>query len=210
MNKLVKSLAAFAVANGLLAGAASAASVIFEDDFNRANSNSVGNGWTELEDENNDVRILNNRLRLRDFLPGNPDAAAASAVIDATGYTNITVSFDWQSLEPNENNDDLFLVWALDPRPSLSNQGAWTEVFQGDSGGTNTFSESVSISPGADNSMFNLMFWSDVGNSNEGFLIDNLVVTGDLISPVPVPASLPLLAAAFAGFGVMRRRKNKS
>ncbi len=210
MNKLVKSLAAFAVANGLLAGAASAASVIFEDDFNRANNTSVGNGWTELEDDNNDVRIISNQLRLRDFLPGNPDAAAASAVIDATGYTNITVSFDWRSLDPNESSDDLFLVWALDPRPALTNEGAWTEVFQGGSGGTNTFSESVSISPGADNSMFNLMFWSDVGTGSEGFLIDNLVVTGDLISPVPVPASLPLLAAAFAGFGVMRRRKNKS
>lgn len=207
MKRLLKPVAAFVFGNALLVGAAAASTVLFEDDFNRSNSNSVGNGWSELEDDNNDVRVRGNTLRLRDTLPGNPDAAAASAVIDATGFKNITVSFTWKAFITNEASDELYLSWAFDPAPALTDQNAWTEVFSDGSGSTTTFSETVSLGAAVDGAMFNLMFWSDVSFFNEGFKIDNVVVTGEAITPVPLPASLPLMAAALAGFGIMRRRK---
>ncbi|WP_227268291.1 VPLPA-CTERM sorting domain-containing protein [Roseobacter weihaiensis] len=144
---------------------------------------------------------------MRDTLFGNPDAAAASAVIDATGFKNITVSFTWRAFFGNEASDDLYLSWAFDPAPALTDQNAWTEVFSNGSETTTTFSETVSLGSAADGALFNLMFWSDVSASSEGFKIDDVVVTGEAITPVPLPASLPLMAAALAGFGIMRRRK---
>ena len=78
-----------------LVSVSASAMTIFSDDFNRANSNNVGNGWSEIEDDNNDVAIVNNTLRLRDsrFL-ASPDAAVTRS-IDTSGFTSIFVDFDW-------------------------------------------------------------------------------------------------------------------
>ncbi len=192
----------------LFAGTVSAAT-LFEDDFNRSDSNTVGNGWNELEDDSNDVAIYGNSLQLRDTLWLNPDAAATSVVIDASGYENISVQFKWRSLTPNENSDDLYLSWALDPAPAITNENAWTQAFQGNDGGTSWFTESVALA-GADDAMFNLMLWSDVGLSNEGFLIDYVKVTGDAVSSVPLPAGMPLLLGGLAAFGLARRGRKQA
>ncbi len=197
--------AAGASALMLMAGTVSAAT-IFEDDFNRSNNNTVGNGWSELEDDSNDVSINDNRLLLRDTLFGEPDAAASSVVIDASGYENISVEFRWRSLSANENSDDLYLSWALDPAPAITDQNAWTQVFNGNSGGTSYFTENVALT-GAENSEFNLMLWTDVSWSNEGYLIDYIKVTGDAVSAVPLPAGLPLLLGGLGSFGLMRRKR---
>ena len=54
------------------------------------------------------------------------------------------------------------------------------------------------------------VFLDLIGAEGSGFAIDNLRfgVVGEVVEPtnVPVPAALPLLAAAVAGFGLMRRR----
>ncbi|SFT45508.1 VPLPA-CTERM sorting domain-containing protein [Sedimentitalea nanhaiensis] len=197
--------AASAAALTLIAGTVSAAT-IFEDNFNRSNSNTVGNGWNELEWNSNDVAINNNSLMLRDYLGGEPDAAASSLVIDASGYENISVEFKWRSLSPNENNDDLYLSWALDPAPAITDENAWTQVFQGNDGGTNWFTANVALA-GAENGMFNLMLWTDVGSYNEGYLIDYVTVTGDAISAVPLPAGMPLLLGGIAAFALARRKR---
>jgi hypothetical protein len=206
---MFKTAAAFAVANALMVGAASAA-ILFEDDFDRSNSNTVGNGWSELNNSSSDVAISGNRLLLRDELSGNPDAAAASATIDATGFENTMVSFTWTPLGPNSSNDLLKLVWSLaSDNLSMTNEEAWSNVvppFSVGSNGTNTVTASVGV--GATDKKFRLMFWTDVSDADEGFYIDNVKVTGDPISAVPVPASLPLLVAGLAGFGLMRRRKS--
>lgn len=205
---VLKTSACAIAALTLMASTASAVT-IFQDTFNRANSNSVGNGWTELEDDNNDVAIRTNRLRLRDTLGGEPDAAAASPLIDATGFENISVDFRWRSLGPNEGSDDLYLSFALTPAPALTNQNAWTEVFNGSSGGTSFSTENVALA-GAEDSMFNLMFWTDVSRFNEGFEITGVRVTGDAISAVPLPAALPMMLAGLGALGVARRRKTKA
>jgi len=54
------------------------------------------------------------------------------------------------------------------------------------------------------------MFWTVLngnGNTNEGFFLDNVVVTGDLIPAVPLPAGAPLLLLGLGGFAALRRRK---
>lgn len=202
--------AAVAATLTFAASATVASVVLFEDDFGRINSNSVGNGWIELESGNADVAITGERLRLRDNLAGSPDAAAASFVIDATGYENLMVSFDWRPLNTNDGGERLNLSYALDPAPAPTLQAQWTRVFRDGNGGTTVSSESVSISPGADNSLFNIMFWSQVSNgtsgNSEGFFVDNVVVTGEL-TPVPLPAGGALLLGGLAAFGAMRRKR---
>jgi len=209
MKTLVRTT--FIAAMALGASSASAATVIFSDNFNRADNNTVGNGWSELEDANNDVAVNNNTLRLRDNLTGQPDAAVGSTVIDATGYENITVTFDWRALGPNEAADDLMLSYALAPAPNLTQQNQWDQVFAGSDGGTSIFSESVTLGADTADSIFNLMFWTNVTNNNngngEGFRIDNLVVSGDAIAVVPLPASASLLLLGFGGLTALRRRK---
>jgi len=191
--------------SALLAGGASA-STLYSDDFSGGNNNNVP-GWTELENDSNDVRVRSGSLRLRDALGGNPDAAAASTVIDASGFTNIVLTFDWGAFNSNETSDSLHVAWSLAPAPAMTNEGAWTEIAEFSANSFSLSSESLSLGPAADNAMFNLMFWSDVSQSAEGFVIDNLVNTGDAVAAVPLPAGLPLLAGAFGLLGLVRRRR---
>jgi hypothetical protein len=41
-------------------------------------------------------------------------------------------------------------------------------------------------------------------------ILDNIVLTFDDVTPVPVPAALPLLLAGVGGLGLMARRKRKA
>lgn len=198
------------VVAAIFATSSASAVTLFYDDFNRSNSNNPGNGWTQLEDDNDDVGIFGNALRLRDNISGLPDAAAASKTIDATGYSNIQVEFRWRGFNNVETSDDFFLVWAEAPAPSMTNQGAWTSAFSGTTEGGTWFTELVSISPGADNSVFNLMFWTDVSYYKEGYKVDWVKVTGDKITPVPLPAALPLLAGGLGVLGIAGWRRRRS
>lgn len=194
----------------LTAGSASAVT-IFSDDFNRVDNNTVGNGWSELASGNGDVKIDGNQLRLRDNLAGSPDAAAATGVIDATGYENINVSFTWQARNRNEASDFLRLSYGLDPAPAMTDEAAWTQIFSGSDAGTNVFTASIALDALVENSLFSLMFWTEVSGNNsgndEGFMIDSVVVTGDLIPVVPLPAGGLLMLSGLAGFAALRRRK---
>lgn len=208
--KSIKSKLAVVMAAFFVAGGASAAT-IFEDDFNRNNSTRVGNGWSEIERNSNDVGIVNNQLMLRDSVNGLPDAAASSLVIDATGYENVVVEFTWRSLSSrNESSDRLYLSWAESPAPSIRDENAWTRVFSGGDSYPRTHSESISLADASD-TLFNIMLWTNVTDNRngdyEGFMIDSVRVTGDAISPVPLPAGFPLLLGGLAFFGVARRMR---
>jgi len=187
-----------------------AAIVFFADDFNRTNSNEVGNGWTELEDDANDVRIHNNTLRLRDNISHLPDAAAATMTIDPSGYTGLVAHFRWRGFQWNEHAAKLFLSYAVDPAPSLLAEKKWTTVFTGSTDGGVWNDASIALDPGVEDANFNLMFWTKVSAANEGFIIDDLKVTGSerSLAVVPLPATLPLLGLGVvcaAAFGSRRR-----
>lgn len=69
------------------------ASLVFSDNFNRANSNTVGNGWSEVQiGAGEDVGILNNKLAFP--VSGSvTDVAVAHRSLASWGYNNLTIQF---------------------------------------------------------------------------------------------------------------------
>ena len=119
----VKILGAAAAAICLSSFSASANTVLFGDDFERSQNDSVSFGWTEVERNSNDVRILNNdtetngRVLLRDSVDrngavGDVDAGLAFSTIDATGFENIEVTFRWRARSDNATTDTLNLSFS--------------------------------------------------------------------------------------------------
>src|SRR5262245_9900376 len=96
--------------------APASAAVIFSDDFNRIDNNTVGNGWSERQDDSDDVAISNQRLLIR---ADDPDGAAWHTVT-ATGYNNIVLKFDWDELSGTEPDDTFYVAWRTGSNASYS------------------------------------------------------------------------------------------
>ncbi len=207
MKTVLHSIAAASLALVTLTGAASASTVLYSDDFNRADNNTVGNGWSEVNRNRNDVKVRKGKLRLRDESAGSVDAAAATSVIDATGFEDLTVSFRWRSLRDNDIDDTLTLSYASAPTPALTDVRSWSHVFTGSNDGNGWSRGTISFGSDLDGAQFSLMFWTSVNGATEGFWIDDVVVSGSAIPAVPLPATLPLLGLALLGAGTALRRK---
>ncbi len=180
----------------MLGASSSFGAIIFQDNFNRADSNTVGNGWVELENDNNDVRIRNNQLRLRDFLPGNPDAAATRQ-FSTVGFTDIYLDLRWAPLTSSEGSDDFFVDWSADG-------STWTQIFASGLGGSGFSSVSLGPLVGAGgNDPFFLRLWTDVSRSNEGASIDAIAIRG---TAVPEPGLIGLLLVGLFGMGIARAK----
>lgn len=187
------------------------------DNFDRADSNTVGAGWLESSDNANDAAILTNQLRLRDDQATSPDAAVQQSGFSTIGLTNITVTLDWLALINNEVTDTLNVAWAIGS-PGTFNAGSWTTI--GLVGGLNsngfTLGQSFSLgAAAAGQAVISIMLYSDVSagvqGTNEGFLIDNFVLSGDpIVTPISLPGSGMLLLSGLVGFAAMGGRARKA
>ncbi len=226
---LATSFAALAFMGGMVTSA-SAGSIIFKDNFNRGhgwydyNSN-VGNGWKETQRSSNDVAIKYNHLQLRDARGGSGPDAAATRLIDTTGYQNVYLMYDFKPMHSSDRGDYLH----VDFRTLGSN--SWTNLAKHDLGGSSHkwAWNTAYLGAAATDTQLQLRFWTDVSEpyyhrifrnyghwhypgANEGAYIDAVKLWGDPIpqtTATPEPSTMALFATGLVGMGVWRARRNK-
>jgi hypothetical protein len=194
---MLKFFSAVAIFLAVLMSPASA-DVLFFDDFNRGTNNTVGHGWSEANDQPNDVSIYRGTLLLRD---NGPNAAARQLHLSTLGYENIVLSFTWRVLAPSDANDRL--------RVSTTSDGTVGSYRLG--GNTRIHTETIHLSDLAnDLADFGFTFRIRVDRPDEGVRIDNVSLTGDLIAPsVPEPSTWAMMTLGFAGVGFMAYRRRR-
>ena len=198
-------LQASVVATVLSSGAASAAT-IFSDNFQSGNLNN----WIISDSNPTDIFNFNfggTQGRVMYFRAGDgsdPDgtATATSSIPNTSAYTNLQLSFQWYARSENETSDTLQVQWRT------AGVGNWNTIITLASEGTGgLFLNSGLLNIGAPvGTDIDLRFVLNLSQENEGFKIDNIVLSGTL--PVPGPfagAGLPGLALAFGGLMLWRR-----
>jgi hypothetical protein len=198
ISLLIKSL----VLIGALSAQSAFAVVIFEDNFNRGTRNNVGNGWSEIERHNNDVRINNNVLNLRDRQNG-IDAAVTQTGLSTIGLTDIMLSYDWGASNNTESNDTLYVEWRV------TGSSSWTELVAHALGGSSLTNNVLSFGIAAANqASIEFRFYTSVSAANERALIDNVMLTGRAAAvAVSEPATLFLMGMGMFGFLRARRAR---
>ena len=198
----MKLAAVMAVWMAMLGGpfAAASAAPIFADDFNRAVSASVGNGWSETESGAVDVSLVvragsDREMQLRDDDPRG--VASRRSGISTLGYGSIVLACDWAPSSNTEAGDLLWVEW----RDGANADGPWTAIashaLAGPSGHSSALQQVVGAGDIAD---FEFRFRVAVDSNNEGALIDNVMLSGTAsalrVQAVPEPGSLALAGVA--------------
>jgi hypothetical protein len=200
----MKLVAAMTVAMAMLGGpfADVSAAPIFSDDFNRAVSASVGNGWSETESDAVDVSIVaragsDREMQVRDDDPRG--VASQRAGISTLGYGSVLLAYEWAPSNNTEAGDLLWVEW----RDGAGGDGPWTAIAHHALAGPSGHSSALQQVNGAgDIADFEFRFRVVVDSNNEGALIDNVALTGvaleRTVQAVPEPGSL-----ALAGLSLM-------
>lgn len=181
--------------------------IIFNEDFARANNNSLGGGWFEIEESRNDVRLQAGAIRLRDNAEGGIDAGIARQ-FTASDLSGMSLSFDWKPLLASDAGDRFLVSWA----ESYSTRARdWSSLFSTSLGANDRAWTTSIIEPnqlavlnGLDS--FYLLFWTNLSSKaqgsedNEGVWLDNITLTGlptqnTPPAEVPLPSTLLLLAS---------------
>jgi hypothetical protein len=200
--------ATFGLALAVTASSASQAALIWSDEFSRSSSNSVGNGWTEIEDDSNDVGIVfNNYLLLRDRTPS---AAAYQSGISTVGYENITVEFRWRPWD-SDAADTLSFVYQAQPVLDwtlgfITDLGISPETYQ-------TASFALDLAAGNTETL-DIGFILNATYKKDAAKIDYVRIYGDEMTggggnSIPEPSGIALFGLGIVGLGFAARRRSR-
>ncbi len=190
--------------SGSSGGTSGTTCTIFSDNFDRSNSDAVGNSWVEFQNAANDVAIGNNALMLRD---NNPLAAAAQMSLNGLAFDQVSVSFDWKGRESGSGSNWLGVYYATNPQLTT-----WVTVgTRSFAGGTNwaNWSAALPLASGINPFAIKLQIGGSGTLDNTDYVyIDNFCVTGiPVAAPVPEPESYAMLLSGLGVIGLLHRRK---
>jgi hypothetical protein len=165
------------------------------------------------------------------------DDAGILIGIDTTGYANIHLEFDWRTHLAesgdrfvagyyagnllgdavsvydsatrtfdlrNAANGGTDALWNWEPQDA-GNTGDWIELLR--AGPSTNWAHAAFDLSSAKNGIVWLAFWLDNGENDFG-KVDNIVLTGAPV--VPLPAALPLLMSGLAGLGLLSSRRRRT
>jgi hypothetical protein len=92
----------------LLSVKLNAQTVIFEDDFNRSDSSTVGNGWTESQPGTTNSEILSNALHFVSNDVANGPIVQHTFTAQSSGYLTWSFKFNWDRIG-SENDYELWM-----------------------------------------------------------------------------------------------------
>lgn len=143
----------------------------FEDDFQRPDSNTVGNNWVEVEEFIDEVTILSGAAVIRA-----DGRSMAQFGISTDQRDNITLNYDWRDFGTTDANDLLIVEWRV------CNDKGWTLLTTHALNDTNTFqSVSLPLDFTATCSCIDIRFVVSVFDASQGARVDNVAVCGDEI-----------------------------
>jgi hypothetical protein len=215
--------AGFVLAGGVLAAPAGAAT-IYQNDFESGSLAGITGGA---------IQTAPNGQKFLGFLSG---GSSASLNLSGLGsYSSINISFDLYVMNSMDGSQpsfgpDFFRLdldattllnetfanntgWVQTYGPNATDPGGTGSSASGTLGYSNGFGPdwtySLSFNPSISSSTAVLAF---LGNStqawsDEGFGIDNILVTA--VATTPIPAALPLFASALGAMGWIARRQRK-
>ncbi len=165
------------------------------------------------------------------------DDAGLMFRLDTSGYENINLSFDWRTFVAGSNDRFVAGYFVGDLLDGLSeeqpgsrtydlrngahggadgaynwnplngggNTGNWNEILRGTrSNSWNT--ETIELALASDQSEVWVAFWLDGGEHDIG-KFDNVIVTGELISEIPIPTAFWLFGSGLLGLVTISRRQ---
>ncbi len=177
------------------------AEIIFEDDFDRGKTWTVGNDWSEVETASVHVAIsFGGHLML-----GDQNGAMAFRPVSLSGYENISVEFEY-SVESFSTDVTTYAEYD-------QTDGNWTGLWSvGPDFGPNSMTYVNLNLPNniANPGLFRFRFGADAdGYPGDGARIDYVKISGSIIS-VPEPSLGLLLGISLIGLvgvGAVRRIK---
>lgn len=176
---------------------------VFSEDFGTgATSGTIGNNWIDGGNSGSDAEKRAPGSGNDSASPNGGrfvvifgDSGWICRTIDASGYSNVQLSYYWRGdSDSNGSSDDGIVEMKPASRNSCSDSSGWTTLQNHDMRADSSWWTQSSFShSGMDNTTFLLRFRTNTNQNDEHFRVDGINITGIVANTAPVAAPLTLL-----------------